>query len=201
MEPLAIVPNLHVLKERGACNRSGWELCIGTLGLNRAEKALHNGIIVAIPNAAHADFTLLIRQLLLISPTGVLAALSGDRLITKRGIYLGDGFKAKGQVRLLGADIGGDLDCSGGEFENPEGVAFDGTGMKVAGSFFWRWVKFEPTGKVVLINAKLSALDDDEDSWPQFGNLYMDGDLQPIYIGCSSGLKITSTMVEPAQSF
>jgi hypothetical protein len=77
MEPLAIVPNLHVLNERGACNRSGRELCIGTLGRDCAEKALHNGIIVAISNAAHADFTPLIRQLLLISSTGVLAALIG----------------------------------------------------------------------------------------------------------------------------
>jgi hypothetical protein len=29
-------------------------------------------------------------------------------------VFLRDGFKAQGEVRLLGANIGGQLDCSGG---------------------------------------------------------------------------------------
>ncbi len=62
-------------------------------------------------------------------------ALHADGLITGGGLILGtfpseDGcvdnfeiFVAKGQVRLLGARIGRDLDCSGGRFENAGDIA------------------------------------------------------------------------------
>jgi hypothetical protein len=46
-------------------------------------------------------------------------ALAADRISVKGGIFLRDHFLAEGEVRLLGANIVGNLDCSGGTFRNP----------------------------------------------------------------------------------
>jgi sRNA-binding regulator protein Hfq len=46
-------------------------------------------------------------------------ALTADRIVVKAGIFLGNGFRADGEVRLLGAQIDGDLDCQGGTFKAP----------------------------------------------------------------------------------
>ena len=44
----------------------------------------------------------------------------------KSNVYLNDGFSAKGEVRFLGADIGGQLDCAGGIFDNQGDYALNG---------------------------------------------------------------------------
>jgi hypothetical protein len=49
-------------------------------------------------------------------------ALTADRLVVKAGVFLGSGFHADGEVRLLGAQINGDLDCQGGKFKAPSRV-------------------------------------------------------------------------------
>jgi hypothetical protein len=46
-------------------------------------------------------------------------ALTSDGAKVAGGVVLGKGFHAEGEVRLLGAQIEGDLDCSGGIFNNP----------------------------------------------------------------------------------
>ncbi len=43
-------------------------------------------------------------------------------------LLLGDGFAAWGEVRLYGAEIGGDLDCTAGRFVNRHGVALNARG-------------------------------------------------------------------------
>jgi hypothetical protein len=76
-------------------------------------------------------------------------ALGGDGAKIAGSVLLRDGFVAMGLVRLLGATIGGNLDCSAGHFhckaENAalrrDGaevaeVAFGGDGAKIAGSVF-----------------------------------------------------------------
>jgi len=47
----------------------------------------------------------------------LVKGLFADNLETKGGVFLREGFKASGKVRLLGAKLEGDLDCSGGCFE------------------------------------------------------------------------------------
>ena len=46
-------------------------------------------------------------------------------------IHLRGGFQSQGEVWLLGAEIGGNLDCSGGIFKNPaqEDVKSSGTAL------------------------------------------------------------------------
>lgn len=50
-------------------------------------------------------------------PVGNSYTLNADRLKTTGGVFLSTGFRSRGQVRLLGATIGGGLDCSGAEMD------------------------------------------------------------------------------------
>lgn len=49
-------------------------------------------------------------------------------------VQMRNGFEARGEVRLLGAKIGGDLDCGTAKFINPGAVALDGNGIVVGGT-------------------------------------------------------------------
>jgi hypothetical protein len=48
-------------------------------------------------------------------------------------VFLHDGFTAEGEVRLVGATIGGSLSCVGGSFTNPNGHALNAENVKVTG--------------------------------------------------------------------
>ena len=90
--------------------------------------------------------------------------INADAADIKGSVFLKQGFKATGEVRLLGAQIGGDLDCSGGQFEVKEGDALSADGMNVNGSFFFRGLKGAASG-VSLAAASVGQLIDDEASW------------------------------------
>jgi len=60
-------------------------------------------------------------------------ALSADGIKVTGDIFLRNGFHSKGEVRLLGATIGGDLDATGGTFTNPNGHALNADRIKVTG--------------------------------------------------------------------
>lgn len=77
--------------------------------------------------------------------------------------FLCDGFAAEGRVRLRGAQIGGDLDCDGGMFQNPamadvagSGAALIADGIKVAGSVLLR-AGFVAEGEVRLYDAEIGG--------------------------------------------
>jgi hypothetical protein len=75
--------------------------------------------------------------------------------VTVRGtVILRDGFHATGEVRLRGAEIGGQLGCSGGRFENVGGNALSADQMAVARSVFLG-EKFHATGGVYLTGADI----------------------------------------------
>jgi len=97
-------------------------------------------------------------------------ALSADRAIVKGDVFLGDDFTAEGEVRLLGARIGGDLDCSGGVFKE-----LTVEGANIARHLLVALIQDAPKGKMNLTNASADALLDDEASWPAAGNLRLDG--------------------------
>ncbi|NOR66916.1 MAG: hypothetical protein GQ528_06140, partial [Woeseiaceae bacterium] len=78
-------------------------------------------------------------------------ALSADRLKIGGGIYLHNGFTAEGEVRLLGATVGGNLECDNGQFINKGGIALNADGVKVGGYIFL--LRFKAEGGVWLLNA------------------------------------------------
>lgn len=63
-------------------------------------------------------------------------ALYADRLNCLAGVSLNEEFTSNGQIRLLGATIGGDLVCTKGIFSNPNGRAINAEKIKVDGRVF-----------------------------------------------------------------
>lgn len=65
----------------------------------------------------------------------VVSSVWADRLRTGSNIHL-RGTKARGEVRLAGAYLGGQLSCTGGIFKNPDRKALDGQGLVAKGGVF-----------------------------------------------------------------
>jgi sRNA-binding regulator protein Hfq len=64
--------------------------------------------------------------------------LSADRVEIASGVFLRNGFKAEGEVKFVGATIGGTLDCAGAQLSNPLGSALSADGVKIESSVFLR---------------------------------------------------------------
>jgi hypothetical protein len=94
------------------------------------------------------------------------AAITADGLSLEGDIFLRNGFRAEGEVRLPGATIGGDLDATGGTFKNLKGSALTADGAKIAGAVFMKPEfnagsvvknKFAAQGEVRLLGAKIGG--------------------------------------------
>jgi hypothetical protein len=121
---------LHPVPEQGVMLFGAW--ITGKLNLHLCRAAsplfLEKCVVEKAPFLASAQ----IREL---GFTGsFLPGLDADGLKVLGNVNMGDGFKAEGEVRLLGAVIGGNLSCSGGQFNNADGVALNADGLKVSGS-------------------------------------------------------------------
>ncbi len=79
-------------------------------------------------------------------------ALFADGIEVKGGVFLREGFKAEGEVRLLDATISGNLDCTKGEFHNSEGHALNADGIEIKGSVFLK-KGFKAEGEVRFLGA------------------------------------------------
>lgn len=75
-------------------------------------------------------------------PNGGRVALFADGIHVAGGVFFRGGMKAKGEVRLLGAVIGADLDCCGCALESPRcidgghRVSLNADGIRVKGTLF-----------------------------------------------------------------
>lgn len=91
-----------------------------------------------------------------LSGSHLAAGLYADRLQCVAGVFLRNGFVAKKQVRLLGAQIGGDLDCSGGYFEDEERDALNANQANIAGSVILNQ-GFKAKGEVQIMRAQIGC--------------------------------------------
>jgi hypothetical protein len=82
--------------------------------------------------------------------------IQGDGLVTTGDVFLRDGFQATGEVRLLGAQIGGNLDCDAGLFDGKEGNSLSADRAVINGSIFLR-DGFQATGTVRLLGAHIGG--------------------------------------------
>ena len=82
--------------------------------------------------------------------------IQADGLIVKNDVFLRRGFTTNGEVRLLGAQIGGDLDCIAGTFTNERGSALSADGINVKGDVDLR-DGFAATGAVGLPGAQIGG--------------------------------------------
>jgi sRNA-binding regulator protein Hfq len=101
-------------------------------------------------NLKHADL-----KSLTLSGTHTLA-IAADGLKVEGDVYLRNGFRAEGELRLPGASIGGDLDCTRGQFSNPGKDALSADGIRVEGDVFLR-NGFKAAGEVRLLGASIGG--------------------------------------------
>src|SRR6516162_3003588 len=80
--------------------------------------------------------------------------LDARQLRTRGDLRLDEGFSVSGGVELLGAHIGGQLSCTGGQFSNPNGPAFSARGLTVDLDMFCG-EGFSATGEVRLLGAHI----------------------------------------------
>ncbi len=85
-----------------------------------------------------------------------LSGLVGDGIRVRGDLNLSEGFRSDGEVRLLGADIGGNLDCGKGKFMNPGRTALSADRMKVAGTVSLS-NGFSADGEVRLAGAEIGV--------------------------------------------
>jgi hypothetical protein len=82
--------------------------------------------------------------------------IDADNLRVAGNIFLRNGFTAKGEVWLSGAEIGGNVECDGGSFENPDGDALLADQARVTGGVFLI-SGFTAKGAVKLIGAEIGG--------------------------------------------
>ena len=80
-------------------------------------------------------------------------SLRADAVHCLAGLYLDRDFHSKGQVRLVGAEIDGELCCTGGTFENPAGTAVNATRVHADDAYLD--AGFVAHGEVRLTGGKL----------------------------------------------
>jgi hypothetical protein len=84
-----------------------------------------------------------------------IRGLHADGLAVEGDLVL-SGLICAGEVRLLGARIGGNLECTGARLENPNGDALSADGMTVEESVFLD-EGFHATGEVWLLGARIGG--------------------------------------------
>ncbi|MCZ6652272.1 MAG: hypothetical protein O7D91_04515 [Planctomycetota bacterium] len=82
--------------------------------------------------------------------------ITADGLRVEHDLHMREGFHATGEVRLLGATIGGTLDCSKSDFSNPNEKALSADGIDVKGGIFLR-NEFKAEGEVRLLGASIGS--------------------------------------------
>jgi hypothetical protein len=83
-------------------------------------------------------------------------ALTAEYAEFASAVYIREGFEAKGRVRLFKAEIGGDLECTEGQFYNPDRSAFDASEAKINGKVLMS-KGFKAEGEVSLIRATIGS--------------------------------------------
>jgi hypothetical protein len=93
---------------------------------------------------------------------GSFRALYADAVVVGGSLLLHN-VRAEGEVRLLGAQIGGNLECDGGQFKNPSrsdvpgsGIALSADSATVKGAVFLR-DHFQAEGEVRLMEAQIGG--------------------------------------------
>jgi hypothetical protein len=83
-------------------------------------------------------------------------ALEASGTHVRGNVFLNQGFRAEGEVRLLGASINGNLECTRGRFYNPGGMALVADRVHVGGDAFLS-DRFRAKGAVRVLGASITG--------------------------------------------
>ncbi len=85
------------------------------------------------------------------------SGLTADGIEVGGDVILDQGFQAEGEVRLLGAKIEGQLNCTNASFTNENGKALNADGIQLGGSVFLDY-GFRASGEVRVLGAKIEGV-------------------------------------------
>ena len=138
-------PIIHL---HGAWISEGLDLAHASISYMLAFSNCHFGVSVMMLHMECAG--------LYLNGSCLAKGLIADGLTTKGSVYLRDGFSAEGEVRLLNANISGNLDCAGGKFYNPGEYALSVDELTVKGSVILR-NGFSAEGEVRFLGANIGG--------------------------------------------
>jgi len=101
---------------------------------------------------------------------GSWASLNADGVVVGNNTFLGDGFFAAGDVRFYGAQVAGSLICVSGTFNKLNARA-----ATIRGTFMWSGIANAQSAQLILTDANIGSINDEERSWPNHGRLNLDG--------------------------
>jgi hypothetical protein len=110
---------------------------------------------------------------------GINHSLSAHTATIQGNAFLRNGFQAEGEVAFAGAQIEGNLECTGGAFAGGLNLQT----VHVKGVLFWGTTVDRDHLHVSLENAYLGAIADSSETWPPPGNLLLDGLLYERFAG------------------
>jgi hypothetical protein len=108
-------------------------------------------------------------------------ALYGDAVVAGGDLAL-RGATIIGEARFLGARFGGDVDCTAASVSQPGGNALRLNRTTIDGAFFLRQ-NASIIGTLDLTATTMGAIDDEEASWPQSGDLLLNRCRYGAFIG------------------
>ncbi|GAB4087940.1 hypothetical protein [Hydrogenophaga soli] len=141
------------IHERGVQLRGGW--VTGALDLTDATVPTSLAL-----EHAHFEASLVLERTRVTGAFNLAGSqvpgLIADGLKCRDDVFLGDCFVATGKVRLLGAQIGGDLGCSGAKLDGKGDVALSADRAVINGGVFLN-EGFTAIGKVCLLGAQIGG--------------------------------------------
>lgn len=143
---------LHPVHEAGVQLQGGW--ISGGLRLSACQIGVRLSLLDCVLDEALHAFDARLRSLNLSGSR--CAALRADRADIAGGLTLNRGFAADAPVSLVGARIGGDMDCRGAALAGAEGLALDASYSAVAGQILLS-EGFSAAGQVRLIGAQIGG--------------------------------------------
>ncbi len=96
-------------------------------------------------------------RMLSLSGSEASKGINANEFKCEDSVFLKDGFNAKGQVNFVGAQIGSNLECTKGTFENPNGDALTCNGAEIKGGVFLT-DGFNAKGKVDFGSAQIGSV-------------------------------------------
>jgi len=103
---------------------------------------------------------------------GTIRSLSAHAATVEGNVYLRHGFHPVGEVAFSGAQIAGNLECTGGTFHGDLNLET----ASIRSGLFWRNIVDPERAGLDLTRASIGTLDDDAASWPKPGTrLLLDG--------------------------
>ncbi|UZK67836.1 hypothetical protein [Sphingomonas sp. M1-B02] len=144
--------SLHPVHEAGVQLQGSW--ISGGLRLSACDVALRLSLLDCMLDEALHGFDARLRSLNLSGSR--CASLRVDRAEIAGGLTLNRGFVVDSPLSLVGARIGGDLDCRGACFVGAESLAFDASYSAVAGQILL-CDSFTAGGQMRLIGAQVGG--------------------------------------------